>query len=508
MMTGKRTYAVAIGLCCVGLALGSCTQGPDAVDAGAAESGVAAPPAPGHDAAAEQAERRTIMVKPSWSVKMKVLDRPRMVKGVAVVLSEGTKGLELTGLKGATGKKLWSVPVDPGWVPSGVNMGVELSKTEKGRNVALFLQKSKPRDGWGGDVWTKPVAVDVVSGKVLYQGPAQLVRSRPEACPDGKDMCYLSLKPEIDDEQRMRVDLDRGIQRTLTSQHKLGDAIFPISGGELYVHYSGNKSNLMRLNGDKKLWGLSLAKVMGPAHTPGQGWNMDYSEKLGVFAGWIGRNYKETKDKKGNVVARESDFRQEMMIGLDAKSGKTLWKAKGATTFCLPPMGTTHTVLDGGKSFPVRCVFDSGILKESKKTTSRLENGKLHLEGYDPSTGKVIWKTKSYVVVTDVDVAHAPDDGGASVFLAKEKKPTLLDTRTGETRIATPGERFLCTDGANYSKPRDGTGGTLLFPCGADGKKAKGVSAGAIDAQGGEDSHAVLGFADTVSGYRVEARSD
>ncbi|MGB9036537.1 MAG: hypothetical protein WCC45_18655 [Paeniglutamicibacter sp.] len=413
------------------------------------------------------------MVKPSWSVKMKVLDRPRMVKGVAVVLSEGTKGLELTGLKGATGKKLWSVPVDPGWVPSGVNMGVELSKTEKGRNVALFLQKSKPRDGWGGDVWTKPVAVDVVSGKVLYQGPAQLVRSRPEACPDGKDMCYLSLKPEIDDEQRMRVDLDRGIQRTLTPQHKLGDSIFPISGGELYVHYSGNKSNLMRLNGDKKLWGLSLAKVMGPAHTPGQGWNMDYSEKLGVFAGWIGRNYKETKDKKGNVVARESDFRQEMMIGLDAKSGKTLWKAKGATTFCLPPMGTTHTVLDGGKSFPVRCVFDSGILKESKKTTSRLENGKLHLEGYDPSTGKVIWKTKSYVVVTDVDVAHAPDDGGASLLLAKEKKPTLLDTRTGETRIVAPGERFLCADGANYSKPRDGTGGTLPSRAERTGRRPK-----------------------------------
>lgn len=59
-----------------------------------------------------------------------------------------------------------------------------------------------------------------------------------------------------------------------------------------------------------------------------------------------------------------------------------------------------------------------------------------------------------------------------------------------------------------HSKPRDGAGGTLLFPCSADGKKAKGVSAGALDAQGAEGSHVVLGFAYTVSGYLVEARSE
>jgi hypothetical protein len=65
------------------------------------------------------------MAKPAWTVKMKVLDRPQVVKGVVVVvLSEDAKGLELTGLKETTGKKLWGVSVDPGWVPSGVNMGV------------------------------------------------------------------------------------------------------------------------------------------------------------------------------------------------------------------------------------------------------------------------------------------------------------------------------------------------------------------------------------------------
>ncbi len=165
------------------------------------------PPDPVRDVAHEQAERRTVMVKPAWSVKMKVLDRPRIVKGVAVVLADGAKGLELTGLKGDTGKKLWSV---------------------------------------------------------------------------------------------------------------------------------------------------------------------DYSEKLGIHSAWIGREYKETKDKNGKVVARESDFRQEMMIGLNAENGKTRWKAMGATAFCLPPMGTGNTVLDGGKAYPVRCVIDSGTLKEAEGTKSKL----------------------------------------------------------------------------------------------------------------------------------------
>ena len=504
MVKGKRTYAVAVGLCCVGLMLGSCTQGPEPAGGAGVEKGAVVPVSPEVDAAVELAKRRTQMVKPEWSVKMKVLDRPRVVKGVVVVLSEGAKGLELTGLKESTGKKIWGVGVDPGWVPSGVAMGVNLSKTAKGKNVALFLQKSKPRDGWGGDVWTKPVAVDITSGKVVYKGPAQVITSRPTSCPDAKDMCYLSINPYIDDKQRMRVNLDRGIQRTLTPQHKLGDSIFPIGDGELYGHYSGKKNNLLRLKGNEKLWGLSLDKTLGSAYTPGQGWNVDYSEKLGIYSAWIGREYKETKDGKGNVVARDSDFRQEMMIGLDAKTGKTLWKAKGATTICLPPMGRENTVLEDGKAYPVRCVFDSGTLQEVKGTKSKLKNGKLHLEGFDPRTGKVLWKTKSYPVVTDMDVAHAPDDGGASLLLAKETTPTLLDTRTGETRNVSVEERFLCTKGVEYSKPQNGTGGTLLFPCSADGKETKGVSAGALQAQDASGSHVVLGFAGSVIAFPAE----
>ncbi|WP_411733686.1 hypothetical protein [Paeniglutamicibacter sp.] len=346
--------------------------------------------------------------------------------------------------------------------------------------------------------------MDITSGKVVYKGPEQVITSRPTSCPDGKDMCYLSINPYIDDKQRMRVNLDRGTQRTLTPQHKLGDSIFPIGGGELYGHYKGKKSNLLRLKGDEKLWGLSLDKALGSAYTPGQGWNVDYSEKLGIYSAWIGREYKETKDGKGNVVARDSDFRQEMMIGLDAKTGKTLWKAKGATTVCLPPMGRENTVLEDGKAYPVRCVFDSGTLKEAKGTKSKLKNGKLHLEGFDPRTGKVLWKTKSYPVVTDIDVAHAPDDGGASLFLAKETTPTLLDTRTGEIRNVAVEERFLCTKGVEYSKPQKGTGGTLLFPCSADGKEAKGVSAGALQAQDASGSHVVLGFAGSVVAFPAE----
>ena len=504
MFKGKRKYAVAVGLCCVGLMIGSCTQGPESAGGAIPGSDALAPVSPEGAAAEDLAKRRTQMIEPLWSVKMKVLDRPRVVNGVAVVLSEGARGLELVGLKETTGKKLWGVTVDPGWVPSGVNMVVELSKTAKGKDVALFLQKSKPRDGWGGDVWTKPVAVDIASGKVVYKGPAQVITSRPESCPDGKDMCYLSINPYIDDKQRMRVDLERGTQRTLTPQHKLGDSIFPISGGELYVHYSGKKSNLLRLQGNEKLWGLSLGKAMGPAYTPGQGWDVAYSEKLGIYSAWIGREYKETKDGKGNVIARDSDFRQEMMIGIDARNGKTLWKAKGATTFCLPPMDRRQTVLDEGKAYPVRCVFDSGRLEDAKGATSKFENGKLHLEGFDPKTGTVIWKSRSYSVMNDLDVAHAPDDGGASLFLAKEKKPTLLDTRTGKTINVASEERFLCTKGVRYAKPQDGTGGTLLYPCAAGGKEAKGVSAGALQMQESDGSRVVLGFAGAVVAFPVE----
>jgi hypothetical protein len=41
----------------------------------------------------------------------------------------------------------------------------------------------------------------------------------------------------------------------------------------------------------------------------------------------------------------------------------------------------------------------------------------------------------------------------------------------------------------------------LLFPCTADGKEAKGVSSGALDAQEAGGSHVVLGFADSVVAY-------
>ncbi|WP_411733685.1 hypothetical protein [Paeniglutamicibacter sp.] len=137
MIKGKRTYAVAVGLCCVGLMLGACTQGPASAGGAVSERSAEVPISPEVDAAAELAKRRTQVVDPAWSVKMKVLDRPQVAKGVVVVLSEGAKGLELAGLKETTGKKIWGVTVDPGWVPSGVNMGVNLSKTAKGKDVAL-----------------------------------------------------------------------------------------------------------------------------------------------------------------------------------------------------------------------------------------------------------------------------------------------------------------------------------------------------------------------------------
>lgn len=246
MDKGKRKYAVAVGLCCVGLMIGSCTQGPESAGGAISGTEALAPASPAVDAAAELAHRGTQMVEPSWSVKMKVLDRPRVANGVVVVLSEGAKGLQLVGLKETTGKKLWGVSVVPGWVPSGVNMVVELSKTAKGKDVALFLEESKPRDGWSGDV------------------------------------------------------------------------------------------------------------------------------------------------------------------------------------------------------------------------------------------------------------------GGASLFLAAEETPTLLDTRTGKTINVAAGERFLCTKDAKYTKPEDGNGGTLLYPCAAGGKKARGVSAGALQAQDSGESHVVLGFAGAVAAFPVD----
>jgi hypothetical protein len=302
----------------------------------------------------------------------------------------------------------------------------------------------------------------------------------------------------------MRVDVDQGKQRTLTPHHRIEDSIFPISSGELYGHYRNKAGNLLRLAGDKKLWSLSLGKAMGNGYSPGEGWDINYSEKLGVYSAWIGHESKETEDSKGELVARDTDFAKEMMIGIDAKNGRVLWKAEGATTMCLPPTETANTVLDEGTSYPVRCVFESGMLKEAKGTTGKFLNVKLRLEGFDPKSGKVIWKTKTYAVVDDTEVAHALSDGGSNLILTKEKEPLLLDARTGETRNIAPQERFLCSERAHYSVPHDGAGGTLVFPCDSAGKKTKGVSAGALDAMEPEGTQVVLGFADSVSAYPLK----
>ncbi|WP_372699153.1 PQQ-binding-like beta-propeller repeat protein [Arthrobacter sp. JSM 101049] len=477
----------------------------------------ASSPAPGQNAAtasaAPIAPRSTAWIKPVWTKKLEPIGQPLLHDGVALAITGEGQLMELVALDVKNGKELWRKDYHPGDVSSGIVNGPAVAEDSKGHVRAVFLQRGHiPDEDYGTYNWTVPVAVDLKSGKEVYRGKSpELATSRPDECDDGTDLCYRRWRLSEDITELVHVDLATGQVKHGKEASPLGEQAQPIGAGGLVVR-GGDQQRLARADQGKVLWQKNLKSVFGAGASTGWGWSFDYLEEKNLFIGAVGiRPRPDLSDEDFDELDSYTiDATDQVLVGIQATTGKVLWKAGGAHLWCRSQMGTSGTRFHDGEAYPVRCEFLSGSVQVPGKNTYR--KGKARLVGYDPLTGKTAWKSKT-VKLAQTDELLRPTAGrGDYVLTGKASGNLIVDAAIGKNRRAAAGETFFCTADVYYNLPIEpdeespghGAGGDLYTSCKANGKKAKGYTVGAVkDVDNAEQGVTVVAEEGKLLGFKL-----
>ncbi|WP_417220458.1 PQQ-binding-like beta-propeller repeat protein [Arthrobacter sp.] len=507
---GKRIATGLVSLALLPLALTTaCTAAPEPPEA-STSSGV-------QKSKTTQAEsiapRSTEKIKPVWTKKLDPIGQPLLQDGVALVITGEGQLMELVALDVKSGKELWRKDYHPGHVAHGIYTSPSITEDAKGRARAIFLQHGKiPDQDLGTYDWTVPVAVDLKTGKEIFRGKSsEVANNRPGACNDGTDLCYQRWSPVDGDSELVHVDL---VTRHIKYGHDagpLGREFQPIGGGGLNTVWS-TPERIARVDKDKVMWKKSTESVFGKGASASWGWAFDYFKKKDLFIGAVGISPRpELSDEEFDKLESYTvDLTHDVLAGIDATTGKVLWKAEGSDPWCTSGLEMSSTVLHGGKSFPVRCEYLSGTYKVPSK--GRFHHAKARLVGYDPTTGKTMWKTKTVKVTRGGQLLQSVAGRGEYVLTGKPGGNLVVDATTGKARKASTGETFLCTSTGTYALPVEqgedslarANGSLLLSSCTSTGKKAKGYTVGAVkDIDNTEHGMTLISEEDRVSGFKL-----
>ena len=256
------------------------------------------------------------------------------------------------------------------------------------------------------------------------------------------------------------------------------------------------------------VWQRPYTDVFGAGYTSDGGWSwMDDDESVLVGEGHPYR--------PGAV--QQYALTESVMVGLDAATGETLWKASGADQHCqaasLPHSQISSVV-------PV-CLYGSGTVTMDR---SDLDDASLTitgvdatLAGLDRSTGVPVWR---------IPLGGDPSNVGSWISkfrsnlavrpLVVDGTVTLVDVLTGHTAelpddavLACETERdFFSTSEADGITRYPYSGGFGVFACDADrvDLETNALSPGALEMGGIDagDGWFVVDGLDSLSAYRLE----
>ncbi|MDP9936271.1 outer membrane protein assembly factor BamB [Paenarthrobacter nicotinovorans] len=504
-MLRARFTSFGLGALAIGTAvlLSACTMLPLPRPA---ESSATTPPA-----TAEVPDRNKETATAAWEVALEPIGQPVVTDGVALVYTRVSGGVEAHALSVATGKELWKQPVHPGLDTPGTPLEPVVTKTYSGKSAAIFLQAATPpADNGGFTWWTSPVAFDLTTGKELYRGKTELVTTRPYACEDVDDMCFITFDPEYGSFEHW-VDLDLGEDEPDITP--LSGFFRPV-GKELYSMGSGGVESLAHVRHGKVVWEVELEKIFGKGASTDLGVHFVYSEKLDLYVGSVGINPTPYARDKVTKETHSMNLRDTTKtVGFRASSGRVLWTADGSQVECSDAMGTQATKLEGGDAFPVRCEYVDGFIEFPAGT---YRGGHSKVVGYDPLTGSAAWESKPVEVHSWGVTGLIPSASHGEFLIAGTYwASNLVDTRTGKYRGASFEDAFVCWEYGSYEVPTthtekdysgDGTaaGEYIAFPCLKSGSPAPAFTYGALtDVSTTDHDMAVISLEDKVAGYKL-----
>jgi hypothetical protein len=375
--------------------------------------------------------------------------QPVLADGVAVLMATEHRALWLVGVDPARGNELWRQPASTAFVPSGY--GVQLRVVQRsGHDLVAYYAPDDKFDGAARLVVAEPT-----TGKAAW-------RSEPESFVGAIDTCWNT--------QDLCIDNGLVKQLRLTSWHfadvptyqpkqasTLGDAgLYWTGGGRFGVYRNGHS-----------LWEKPLDEFFANPETA-YGWDLELID--GRYVGWVASDpYADHADS--------DDLSRRRDVGIDAATGRLIWKKQGSRMGCYGLVGAYRSRDDDRPDEPIRCTSMGKLVTRNDEIVGM--KGGLDVEGFDPATGKATW---SFPLGNDVVFARgkrrvACGDGGG-MLLGHGASRRVVDPVTGARSVPRAGEVFLCTEPAKFREGDDADtrqGDTMLRVCDVNGKNSNGL---------------------------------
>ncbi|MCP2047916.1 UNVERIFIED_ORG: hypothetical protein J3D58_001988 [Paenarthrobacter nicotinovorans] len=502
-LTSWGLGALALG---TAVLLSACTMLPLPLSA---PPGTSKPPA-----SSEAPPRNKETATAAWEVALDPIGQPVVADGVALVYTRGTEGVEAHALSVATGKELWKQPVHPGYDAPGNPLKPALTRTASGKSAAIFLQAAAAPAGFDTDVvwWTSPVAFDLGTGKELYRGRPELVSTRPFACDDLFDMCFIAFDDSAQSVEHW-VDLESGDDSGGADINELTGVFQPV-GKELYAVEKDGVEKLAHVSYGEVKWQVEVEKVFGKGASTDLGWHFTYSEKLDLYVGSVGINPTGVDPEKFPENSLSVNLRDSTKtVGFRASSGRVLWTADASTLQCSKTMSAGDTKMGNGTALPVRCEYVDGYIEFP---AGKYRGARSKVVGYDPLTGEASWESKPVYVYSWDEYGLIPSASHGEFLIAGTFwDSNLVDTRTGKPRGAGFDDGFICWKNATYTVPpngpyKDRPGGEIgagtqtAFPCLKGGSATLAFTYGALtDVTTTDQDMAVISLEGKVAAYKL-----
>ena len=229
---------------------------------------------------------------------------------------------------------------------------------------------------------------------------------------------------------------------------------------------------------------LPLASVFDlPGASTDWGWNIDRVTRLGLFVGSVGA--KPLVFTQSRIVV---DLSRAMIAGFRISDGALVWRDPGVTYMCneLPCQGSVQagynsasTVDSGGPSVGVGLSAtgtETAVPNSGPSATTVSAGAQATLEGFDPATGRILWRFAAGrnpgLLTSHI---FPPQVGASTIVLKMPGKLVALNLATGSQQQTTATAPAWCRNLVEYHEQipyrADGISSKIyigqfgLYPC-------------------------------------------
>lgn len=416
------------------------------------------------------AGRPTVSAPPaakiSWTYdEQRPMTRFEAVDGVLIGMTLRNKLLRITALDPRNGHVLWDKPASPGYNPPGVSPEVLVM----GKQV-VYLEPVSSKYHF----WTYVVVAEARTGRTVTTTKDDFeIDGLPEPC--GDLLCFDGYRDAPGDnipEESWVMNPLTGAVHSTTGSKEIADGYWrAIGDGGLIELGDGEIARQVK---GKVRWHRPWHDFFGRDFTSASGWEWEYDAKHHIFSGEIGWHPKDIRTRVEDLTT------SSIMVGLDSRTGKLRWKDVGVTRWC-----TADDLLaelpEGYEDY--RCRYRSGTNDYHKNVKTWLKNVGVTVEQFDHVTNKINWKVAldPYTVSDDYaePMVRILDD--QHLLGWQHRHVIAIDLRDGTTATMPSDTGGWCADGDDVAYAvspykeagKDRLTGTLLMPCGPDGKRTK-----------------------------------